>query len=321
MHQQTIDFLYTYIQTHSFAGIESKDFSLEYYKSGGGSHIYKLESGKTCYAIRVNYYEKKNEWGVKEVELNVLKYLEKKHFNYAPHVYLFCKYDDEENLLRQDFTIVDFIEGEDFSELQMTNSDIKHLAKGLKSLHLLDTKDSDTPYICGIFDEFANGEDKQIKKYVGAEFEGIEEMNLQYNEYKEELGAWFHSLTIFSDITTEVLCHGDLKQENVLRTPAGTCFIDWECAEYDIRETDIARLFSGFQFSDDQRVVFLDEYFQDEIITSEIISRISAVEVVLNFFRILDQYCIRKIVPWNAQFFEKEYELWYREFTKLKSGM
>jgi thiamine kinase-like enzyme len=317
-HLEIIDFLRNYIKKYPFTGIESKGFSIEYYKSGGGSHIFKLLSGGNVYAIRVNYYEKKNEWGVKETEFETLTYLGKREYTYAPRVYLFCRHDDEENLLGQDFIVVDFVEGEDFSGLQITDSDIKLLAGGLRTLHSLNSKVSGAPYVCGVFDEFANGEDKYIEKYSEADFVGIEEMYDQYNTYKRELGAWFNTLTIFSDVNEEVLCHADLKKENVLRTPEGICFIDWECAGDDIRETDIGRLFSGFQFSNKQKALFMREYFLDEIITPEIVSRISAVEVVLNFFRILDQYCIRQVVPWNEDFFKKEYMLWYETFSKVK---
>lgn len=320
-HQKTIDFLHTYIQNHPFANVETEHFSINFFRSGGGSHIFKLESEGKIYAIRVNYYVQKNEWEVKETEFKILTHLGQKHYDYAPRVYLFCKHNDEENLLGQDFIIVDFIEGKDFSELQVTDTDIKLLAEGLKSLHSLDTKVSNTPYVCGIFDEFANGEDKHIERYSGGNFEGIEMMYEKFNNYKDELGAWFRSLGIFIDASPEVLCHGDLKQENVLRTLTGISFIDWECAGYDIRETDIGRLFSGFEFTDEQKSVFTREYFLDEIISPDVISKINAIKIALDFFRILDQYCIRKIVLWNAQFFEKEYELWYREFTKLKSGM
>ena len=76
-------------------------------------------------------------------------------------------------------------------------------------------------------------------------------------------------------------------------TSTGIKLIDWECAGTDIPETDIGRLFSGCEFTNEQQHLFLSEYYQTQP-NDIILNKILAVRTVLDFFRIIEDYCIHK---------------------------
>ncbi len=117
-----------------------------------------------------------------------------------------------------------------------------------------------------------------------------------YNEIKNNLGTWFNRLLIFTDSDHTCLCHSDLKSENILVTPTGIKFIDWECADINIPETDIARLFSGCAFTEQEQNIFLSEYYPAQP-TINTLHKILAVNTVLDFFRIIEDYFIYKRKP------------------------
>jgi thiamine kinase-like enzyme len=185
---------------------------------------------------RINFFPGKNDWKVKRGEFETLKEIE--HLSISPKAYVL----NEDNDLNQDLIIVEYIEGENI--IKFSESDIVFLAKDLKKLHTFAKKYDNAqalPYTCSIYNEFANGEDKKIENY---NFQDIVQVFSKYNSIKEDLGKWFNSLSIFDNCENLCLCHGDLKSENILKTEKGIILIDWECADIDIPETDIGRLFS-----------------------------------------------------------------------------
>lgn len=246
---------------------------------------------------RINYYEPKNEWGVKKQEFDVLKFIEP--LKISPKAYFFSN----ENSIKQDLTIVEYIEGETLGDISEKN--IVDIANDLRKLHTSFTFNragytlpphDELPYHCDIYNEFANGEDKKIEKYFS--LEGIDKIVEPYNRINKKLGSWFNNLDIFDNLTKFCICHADLKKENILVTSRGIMLIDWECAGSDISETDIGRLFSGCEFSDEQQNIFLKSYYENPP-EKIVIQRILAVKKVLDFFHILEDYIILKRKEWN----------------------
>ncbi len=286
IHKTNISYLDNFIQKSEFDWIDyTKEVKISYFKSGGGTHLYLIQNGTQKFLARINFFPGKNDWKVKRTEFEVLKEIEP--LRISPKAFLL----NEENELHQDFTIVEFIEGENV--LPFSDEDIALLAHDFKKLHSFPHKfriEEELPYKCSIFDEFANGDDKKIENY---DFPEIEQVFEKYNSLKHMLGKWFNSLNIFDGCSHLCLCHGDLKSENILKTNTGVMLIDWECAGIDIPETDIARLFSGCVFNKVQEELFLQNYY-DHMPNTEILERISAVKIVLDFFRILEDYCIHK---------------------------
>jgi thiamine kinase-like enzyme len=132
--------------------------------------------------------------------------------NISPKAYIL----NENNKLKQDFTIVEYIEGENIVEFG--KSEIKLLAKDFIKLHTFpktyDKKEL-LPYSCSLYNEFADGEDKKIETY---DFKDIDQVAKIYNNIKKELEERFNALPIFETCKNLCICHGDLKSENILKT-------------------------------------------------------------------------------------------------------
>ena len=299
VHEQNIAFLKMLIETERFSWLNyDQAVFINFFKSGGGTHLYLITNDNKKYLARINYYELKNTWGVKKQEYAVLKLIEP--LKISPKVYFFS----DNNSLKQDLTIVDYIEGDLLDGISDKN--INDLALTLKKLHTSfqydkygDTipPDESSPYTCDIYNEFASGEDKKIEKYLS--LSGIEKLVEPYNRINKKLGDWFNNLEIFNGLTNFCLCHADLKKENILVTKEGIMLIDWECAGVDLPETDLGRLFSGCEFSTAEQNAFLKTYY--EVTPTEIVlQRIMAIKKVLDFFHILEDYILLKRKAWNA---------------------
>jgi len=314
VHEKNIFFLKELFESERFNWIDNnKQIVFSFFKSGGGTHLYLIKNANQKYLARINFYPKKNEWGVKKQEYDVLKLIQ--DLEISPKI---CYFSDN-NSLKQDMTIVEYIEGEVIGDVSDKN--IVDLATDLHKLHtsFKFDKAGDTlppqdepPYRCDIYNEFANGEDKKIEKYIS--MEGINKIIEPYNKINKKLGEWFNKLTIFDNCTEFCLCHADLKKENILITKDGIKLIDWECACSDIPETDIGRLFSGCEFSEKQQNIFLKTYYVDTP-NEIVIQRILAVRKVLDFFHILEDYVSLKRKDWNPDYmlaellkFEKQIE-------------
>jgi len=305
IHDQNIFFLKELFEDQYFDWIYYKQpITFNFFRSGGGTHLYLIENANRKYVARINYYEPKNAWGVKKQEYDVLKFIEP--LKISPKAYYFSN----NNSIKQDLTIVEYIEGEILGDI--SDKHIFDLATDLNKLHktyqfdrtgdTLPPQDS-SPYRCTIYNEFANGEDKKIEKYLS--WEDINKIIEPYNRINKKLGDWFNNLRIFDNLTKFCLCHADLKKENILTTDKGIMLIDWECAGSDIPETDIGRLFSGCEFSERQQDIFLKAYYgniPDEII----LQRIIFIKKVLDFFYILEDYIILKRKTWNPDKMLKE---------------
>ena len=282
--------------------------SVSYFKSGGGNHLYLIKADKQQYLARVNFYPLKNSWQIKNHEYTCLKMLET--LNIAPKAYFI---DSTGRFLEQHFIIIDFIEGTTLQILD--DSIIISLANTLKKLHASMTfsksgnslpPTDDSPYTCEIFDEFADGADKQIEQYNN--LPGISIVIEPFNRIKTKLKEWFDNKNCFENCSTFSLCHADLKAENILVTTNGIQLIDWECAGSDIPETDIGRLFSGCQFTNMQEKLFLQHYYPTSP-KSKTLERIATVKTVLDFFRILEDYILLKRKKWDALAMKKELEI------------
>lgn len=298
IHDQNIFFLKNLFEKEQFAWINyNQPIFFNFFKSGGGTHLYLIENANQKYVARINYYEPKNEWGVKKQEYDILKLIEP--LEISPKAYYF----NNNNLLKQDFTIVEYIEGEILGDI--SDKHIIDIATDLRKLHTSfkferagDTlpPEDKLPYHCDIYNEFANGEDKKIEKYLS--LEGINKIIEPYNRINKKLGEWFNNLKIFDNCEKFCLCHADLKKENILVTTNGIMLIDWECAGSDIPETDIGRLFSGCEFSEEQQNIFIKTYYENTP-NEAILQRILAVKKVLDFFHILEDYILLKRKAWN----------------------
>lgn len=310
MHKNNLIFLEKYLNKSKFNWLNyKKPIKISYFSSGGGTHLYLIINGNKKIIARINFYPAKNEWKVKREEFKVLKEIES--LRISPKVYLL----NEKNDLEQDFTIVDYIEGENI--IKFNNSDIVSLVRILKKLHSFNkvfNQKKELPYKCSIFDEFANGDDKKIENY---KYPKISSVVKKYNFIKEDLGKWFNNLLIFDDCKNLCLCHGDLKAENILRTKKGVALIDWECAGIDIPETDIGRLFSGCQFNKRQQKLFLKEYFK-KAVSRDVLDRIMSVKLVLDFFRIIADYCAHKRKKFVAAEMIKDLNYFNGVFQKFK---
>lgn len=299
IHDQNIFFLKDLFKKQQFDWINySQPIFFNFFKSGGGTHLYLIENAKQKYLARINYYEPKNEWGVKKQEFDVLNLIEP--LKISPKAYYF----NNNNSINQDLTIVEYIKGEVLGEISEKN--IFDLASDLRKLHTSFQFDrtgdalppqDELPYFCDIYNEFANGEDKKIEKYLS--LKDINKIIEPYNRINKKLRSWFNDLDIFNGITKFCLCHADLKKENILVTSSGIMLIDWECAGSDIPETDIGRLFSGCEFTQGQQNIFLKSYYGN--LPKDIVKqRIFAVKKVLDFFHILEDYILLKRKTWNS---------------------
>lgn len=298
-HKQNIAFLKNLFKKEQFEWIQyDQILSFHFFKSGGGTHLYLIKNGGHKYLARINFYPGKNEWGVKTQEYKALKLIE--HLKRAPKVFFLST----KNELEQDLTIVEYIEGEVLTDISQTH--VVELAKTLQKLHESFSfqrrgdsfpPDDELPYHCNVYNEFANGDDKQIEKY--SSWDKIEKVIEPYKRINKKLGQWFNNLDIFKGCKDFCLCHSDLKKENIVKTQNGVVLIDWECACSDIPETDIAKLFSGCAFSQEQQEIFLKKYFKKSS-DKETMQRIIAIQRVLDFFRILENYIILKRKKWNA---------------------
>jgi len=298
IHDQNIFFLKTLFEEQKFDWINyNQPIFFKFFKSGGGTHLYLIENTNQKYVARINYYELKNEWGVKKQEFDVLKLIEP--LKISPKAYYF----GNDNSIKQDLTIVEYIKGETLDDI--SEKHIFDLATDLRKLHTSFPFDmagdtlppqDELPYHCDTYNEFANGEDKKIEKYLS--LEGINKIVEPYNRINKKLEDWFNNLDIFNGITKFCLCHADLKKENILVTNSGIMLIDWECAGSDIPETDIGRLFSGCEFTEEQQNIFLKSYYEN-LPKEIVIQRILAVKKVLDFFHILEDYILLKRKTWN----------------------
>ena len=310
IHTTNINFLKKYISKSSFDWINYNiPIGISYFKSGWWTNLYLIKNWDKKFLARINFFPGKNDWKVKRGEFEILQEIE--HLNISPKVYVL----NEDNELKQDFTIVEYIEGENITEFW--ESEIRLLAKDFKKLHAFpktyNTKE-ELPYKCSIYDEFANGEDKKIETY---DFKNIHQVVEKYNSIKKELGEWFNTLPIFATCKNVCLCHGDLKAENILKTEKWMMLIDWECADIDIPETDIGRLFSGCTFTKEQQNIFLHEYY-GKIPSDEILKRIWSIKIVVDFFRIIENYCIHKRKEFNTIAMINDLEKYEKELNQLK---
>lgn len=286
VHSKNIDFLNKYLTNQQFDWINyDLEITVSYFTSGVGTHLYLINNEKASFLARINFYPGKNDWEVKKTEFETLKAIEE--LNIAPKAFALST----ENSLEQDFTIVEYVEGKNVKQFE--DEQIKMLAEDLRKLHNFKIHDFDNKsdsYVCNIYNEFSQGADKQIEQY---QFDGMEQVVPLYNEIKTDLGNWFNGLTIFADNEKVCLCHSDLKSENILVTKFGVKLIDWECADIDIPETDIGRLFSGCEFTCEQQEVFLSEYYETQP-KNNTQNKTLAIKTVFDFFRIIEDYCIYK---------------------------
>ncbi len=305
IHQKNITYLFDFLKSKKIKGLVlSQNFSVSYFKSGAGTHLYLITNGEYKYLARINYYPLKNDWGVKEQEYKILCMIEP--LKIAPKVYYFNK----SNSLKQHFTIVDFVEGKAWNKIR--DNHIINLAKILKRLHSSNSfkKFGDTfppkeplPYKCDIYITYANGEDKQIEKY--GNLEGLNKVIEPYNRIKNKLGLYFDKLICFEGIKQFCLVHGDLKKENVIDAGNKLVLIDWECGGSDIPEADIGNLFAGCRLTKKQRDLFLKIYY-GQVPSKIILDRIYAIKKVLDFFGIIDDYILQKRKKWNADVVRRE---------------
>lgn len=298
IHQKTILFLNEFLRTQPVLPL-GKKFSISYFKSGAGTHLYLITSGRRKYLARFNFYPKKNAWGVKEQEYKILNLIESAKV--APKVHYLSK----NNPLKQHFTIVDYIEGKPWGK--PTDRQIINLAKILKKIHTTFTykKSGDTlppkdllPYTCDIYSTYAYGEDKQIEQYT--HLNGIEKVTEPYRRIKNKLGVYFNGLTCFNDIKEFSLIHGDLKKENIIDTGQKLVLIDWECGGSDIPEMDIGNVFAGCKLNKKHQALFLKTYYK-KLPESVVLERIYAIKKVLDFFGIIDDYILQHRKTWDAE--------------------
>lgn len=299
VHLENKAYLKKLVCSGVIAEIPSEHISVQFFKKGGGNFLYIIDAGNKKFLARVNYYHLKNEWKVKEHEFKILKMLEP--LGIAPKAYYL---DDSEKGLKQHLIITDFVDGEPIGTV--ATKQVIALAKTLKKLHTQITFEAagnsipptdPLPYSFGVYDEFANGEDKQIEKY--ADWPGMEKVTGEFNRIKSSLSDYVKNSKCFDGCRQFSLCHADLKLENILATKDGVCLIDWECAGSDVPETDIGRLFAGAQFTEEFEQLFLANYYEVEP-EQILLDRIYLTRMVLDFFRIMEDYILLKRKLWDA---------------------
>ncbi len=322
IHTKNIKYLTNLVNSGVIKDIPNKGIKISFFKSGGGNHLYLIQTSKRNYLARVNYYPLKNEWKIKEHEFKVLKLL--KPLKIAPKAYYV---DASGKNVDQHFIITDFIEG---TTIKSMNKRLAlDLATVLKKLHTIKFANSGNtipprdpiPYKLEIFNEFANGEDKQIEQY--SDWPGIEKIIPEFNRIKALLATSVVTDKSFDNCTEFSLCHADLKLENIMKTKNGVQLIDWECAGSDVPETDIGRLFSGAQFTPELENIFLEKYYHPRPNQSNI-DRIQTIRKILDFFRIIEDFIILKRKVWDSNAMLNElhkYEQKYFKFFYMKEKM
>ncbi len=63
-HNGTIEFLDNLLKNEKIIPL-GKICKISYFKSGGGTHLYLIDTKGKKYLARVNFYPQKNSWGVK----------------------------------------------------------------------------------------------------------------------------------------------------------------------------------------------------------------------------------------------------------------
>ena len=174
IHSKNVSFLNKYLNESIFDWINySFPIEISYFSSGGGTHLYLIKNENKNFLARINFFPGKNDWKVKRTEYEILKEIES--LEISPKIFVL----NENNDLKQDLTIVEYIKGERITEF--SKSDIVALTRDLKKLHSFPkqfNKDEQLPYSCDIYNEFANGEDKKIENY---DFENIDQVFSKYN--------------------------------------------------------------------------------------------------------------------------------------------
>ncbi len=296
-HAKTIAFLVEILKAKKIVPL-GKDIKVSYFKSGGGTHLYLIRTKGRKYLARVNFYSRKNDWGIKEQEYRILKKIEP--LKIAPKVYYLSK----KNPLGQHFTVVEYVEGRPLRKVKEAH--VISLAKTLKKLHSFASfrrtgnsfppRDL-LPYKCDVFDVYASGEDKQIERYL--DLPGIEKVTGPFNRIRSRLRHFFGDLTCFEGLRRFCIVHADLKKENILDQGNKAFLVDWECGGVDIPETDIGNLFAGCRLSRLHQRLFLRVYY-GATPDPMALERIYAIKKVLDFFAIMEDYLLLKRKKWDA---------------------
>ena len=128
VHEKNILYLKKLFDSEQFNWIDyDQSILISYFNTGGGTHLYLIKNSNQKYLARINFYPGKNEWGVKKQEYDVLSLI--KSLKISPKAYYF----NDNNPLKQDFTIVEYIEGEILDNV--TDKNIVDLAADLLKFH------------------------------------------------------------------------------------------------------------------------------------------------------------------------------------------
>lgn len=87
----------------------------------------------------------------------------------------------------------------------------------------------------------------------------------------------------------------------------------------NIPESDIGRLFSGCTFTDGQQDIFMDEYYQSSRPSAETVNRILCIKITLDFFRIIENYCIHKGKTFDADAMIRDLEEYRQKLRSMKN--
>lgn len=192
--------------------------------------IYKLESSKKTYSIRVfkhTHKEKKK----RETEFKIQNKAYKKNIGAKAYIL------DKKNSLM----ICDFIKGEHKEKLKKAH--LKAVIRTLKKLHSIKIKQK--PY--DLKKDFKNYKkllkDKKTKTLVRQSLKQLYTLK----KYKKDL----------------VLCHHDLNLKNILFHRNKAFLIDWEFACVNDRFFDLAALCIEYKLNKKQEKYLLKEYFKN----------------------------------------------------------
>lgn len=191
--------------------------------------IYKLQTSKKTYSIRVFKHEHKDQ-SKRKKEFYIQNKANKK--NIAAKAYIL----DEKNSLM----ICDFIKGKHKDKLK--NSHIKAVVKSLKKLHNIKIKHK--PYnLKKDFKAYQKTlKNRHLNKLIKQSLKELDRLK----KYKKDL----------------VLCHHDLNQKNILFNTNKAFLIDWEFACKNDRFFDLAALCIEFKLDKNQESYLLKTYFK-----------------------------------------------------------
>lgn len=257
-------------------GITGQDFKVDFLGEGKFNVMHLITAGNKKFVLRLNKHIAHEEIDKIRNEFMLLKELEPKGF--APKAFLL---DDSKEFFPTSLEILEYIEGQDLSELTITDDILKKVAQIYAGIHKRKFSrfgvypptheppfsiTAELEFHLNINDLTGIRNDPETKGIV-ADYEAGLNPLLDQMRQKDD----------YSNITEFSLLKGDNKISNIIVNNDSIRFIDWEFAKSGLAIAELANFISFAGLSEEQTKLFIEAYEK----TAE--TKISMQE--LNFFK------------------------------------